>query len=91
MWTAAAHRIAGSSRATSMHIRPPGNKAMVQMGRFGIQYETGGKQPNTARANRALAALLFLLRHGLHQSNATLMLSCKIGVVDLEPSIRVSR
>jgi hypothetical protein len=36
-----AHRIAGSSRVESLHIWPPGDKALIQIGRFGIPYEIG--------------------------------------------------
>src|ERR1035437_9228484 len=39
--TTDAHRIAGSSRVESLHIWPPGDKALVQIGRFGIPYELG--------------------------------------------------
>jgi hypothetical protein len=39
--TADAHRIAGSSRVESLHIWPPGDKALIQIGRFGIPYEIG--------------------------------------------------
>jgi hypothetical protein len=39
--TADAHRIAGSSRVESLHIWPPGDKALIQIGRFGIPYELG--------------------------------------------------
>ena len=34
-----AHRIAGSSRVESLRIWPPADKAMIQIGRFGIPYE----------------------------------------------------
>ena len=34
-----AHRIAGSSRVESLHIWPPTDKALIQIGRFGIPYE----------------------------------------------------
>ena len=34
-----AHRIAGSTRVESLHIWPPGDKALIQIGRFGIPYE----------------------------------------------------
>ncbi len=34
-----AHRIAGSSRIESLHIWPPADKALIQLGRFGIPYE----------------------------------------------------
>ena len=37
--TAEAHRIAGSSRVESLHIWPPAEKALIQIGRFGIPYE----------------------------------------------------
>ncbi len=37
--TADAHRIAGSSRVESLHIWPPDEKAILQIGRFGIPYE----------------------------------------------------
>jgi hypothetical protein len=37
--TADAHRIAGPGRVESLHIWPPGDKAMIQIGRFGIPYE----------------------------------------------------
>jgi hypothetical protein len=37
--TAAAHRIAGSSRVESLRIWPPAEKALIQIGRFGIPYE----------------------------------------------------
>ena len=39
--TADAHRIAGSSRIESLHIWPPGDKALIQIGRFAIPYEFG--------------------------------------------------
>jgi lysylphosphatidylglycerol synthetase-like protein (DUF2156 family) len=39
--TTEAHRIAGSSRVESLHIWPPADKAMIQIGRFGIPYELG--------------------------------------------------
>jgi hypothetical protein len=39
--TTDAHLIAGSSRVTSLHIWPPGDKALIQIGRFGIPYELG--------------------------------------------------
>jgi hypothetical protein len=39
--TADAHRIPGSSRVESLHIWPPGDKALIQIGRFGIPYEIG--------------------------------------------------
>lgn len=37
--TTVAHRIAGSTRVESLHIWPPDEKAIVQIGRFGIPYE----------------------------------------------------
>jgi hypothetical protein len=39
--TTDAHRIAGSSRVESLHIWPPNDKALIQIGRFGIPYEIG--------------------------------------------------
>jgi hypothetical protein len=36
--TAEARRIAGSSRVESLHIWPPADKALIQIGRFGIPY-----------------------------------------------------
>ena len=39
--TAVAHRITKSSRVESLHIWPPADKAMIQIGRFGISYELG--------------------------------------------------
>ena len=39
--TAEAHRIAGASRVESLHIWPPTDKALIQIGRFGIPYELG--------------------------------------------------
>jgi hypothetical protein len=39
--TTDAHRIAGSSRIESLHISQPGDKALIQIGRFGIPYEIG--------------------------------------------------
>src|SRR5579863_4993003 len=39
--TTEAHRIAGSTRVESLHIWPPGEKALVQIGRFGIPYKLG--------------------------------------------------
>jgi hypothetical protein len=39
--TTDAHLIAASSRVTSLHIWPPGDKAVIQIGRFGIPYELG--------------------------------------------------
>jgi hypothetical protein len=37
--TAEAHRIVGSSGVVSLRIWPPGDKALFQIGRFGIPYE----------------------------------------------------
>ncbi|MGA7830402.1 MAG: hypothetical protein WCA21_05535 [Terracidiphilus sp.] len=34
-----AHRIPGSSRVESLHIWPPADRAIIQIGRFGIPYE----------------------------------------------------
>jgi hypothetical protein len=42
--TAEAHRIAGSTRVESLHIWPPGDKALVQIGRFGLPYELGSRE-----------------------------------------------
>jgi hypothetical protein len=39
--TTDAHRIAGPSRVESLHIWPPGDKPLIQIGRFGIPYEIG--------------------------------------------------
>jgi hypothetical protein len=39
--TTDAHRIAGSSRVESLRIWPPGEKALIQIGRFGIPYKLG--------------------------------------------------
>lgn len=39
MGSTEAHRIAGTSRVESLHIWPPADKAMIQIGRFGIPYE----------------------------------------------------
>jgi hypothetical protein len=39
--TTDAHRLTGSSRVESLHIWPPGDKALFQIGRFGIPYELG--------------------------------------------------
>ncbi len=41
--TTNAHRIAGSNRVESLHIWPPADKALIQIGRFGIPYELGEK------------------------------------------------
>jgi hypothetical protein len=40
--TTAAHWIAGSTRVESLHIWPPQDKAIIQIGRFGIPYKLGG-------------------------------------------------
>jgi len=37
--TCDAHRIAGPGRVESLHIWPPAEKAIIQIGRFGIPYE----------------------------------------------------
>lgn len=39
--TTNAHRIAGTSRVESLRIWPPGEKALIQIGRFGIPYRIG--------------------------------------------------
>jgi hypothetical protein len=39
--TTDARRIAGTSRVESLHIWPPGEKALIQIGRFAIPYELG--------------------------------------------------
>ena len=39
--TTDAHRIAGSTRVESLRIWPPGEKAMIQIGRFEIPYKLG--------------------------------------------------
>jgi len=39
--TTDAHRIVGQSRVESLHIWPPGEKEMIQIGRFSIPYEIG--------------------------------------------------
>jgi hypothetical protein len=39
--TCDAHRIAGPGRVESLHIWPPAEKALIQIGRFGISYEIG--------------------------------------------------
>lgn len=38
---AEAHRIPGSTRVESLHIWPPGDKSLVQIGRFAIPYAIG--------------------------------------------------
>ncbi|MGO9340450.1 MAG: hypothetical protein ACLPY1_23495 [Terracidiphilus sp.] len=39
--TTDAHLLAGSGHVTSLHIWPPADKALIQIGRFGIPYEIG--------------------------------------------------
>jgi hypothetical protein len=39
--TAEAHRIPGPTRVESLHIWPPGDKSMMQIGRFSLPYELG--------------------------------------------------
>ena len=39
--TAEAHRVNGTSRIESLHIWPPADKELIQIGRFGIPYELG--------------------------------------------------
>ena len=39
--TCEAHLLTGSKGVTSLHIWPPGDKALIQIGRFGIPYEIG--------------------------------------------------
>jgi hypothetical protein len=39
--TTDAHRLAGPGRVESLHIWPPNDKALIQIGRFGIPYEIG--------------------------------------------------
>ncbi len=39
--TTDAHWIAGSARVESLRIWPPGEKALIQIGRFGIPYKLG--------------------------------------------------
>jgi hypothetical protein len=41
MGTTEARYIAGPSRVESLHIWPPTDKALIQIGRFGISYELG--------------------------------------------------
>ncbi len=36
-----AHKIAGQTRVESLHIWPPTDKSIIQIGRFGIPYEFG--------------------------------------------------
>jgi hypothetical protein len=39
--TTDAHRLAGTNRVESLHIWPPSDKPLIQIGRFGIPYELG--------------------------------------------------
>jgi hypothetical protein len=39
--TAEAHLLPGSGHVTSLHIWPPADKSIIQIGRFGIPYEIG--------------------------------------------------
>jgi hypothetical protein len=41
--TTDAHWIPGSTRVESLHIWPPQDKALIQIGRFGIPYKLGGE------------------------------------------------
>jgi hypothetical protein len=41
--TTQARRIAGTSRVESLRIWPPGDRALIQIGRFGIPYEVEDK------------------------------------------------
>jgi hypothetical protein len=41
--TCEAHRLSGSNRVESLRIWPPADKALIQIGRFGIPYEIGGE------------------------------------------------
>lgn len=41
--SADAHLIVGQTRVESLHIWPPAEKALIQIGRFGIPYELSGK------------------------------------------------
>jgi hypothetical protein len=36
-----AHKIAGQTRVESLHIWPPADKSLIQIGRFGMPYELG--------------------------------------------------
>lgn len=38
---AQAHKIAGTTRVESLRIWPPGDKPLIQIGRFGVSYELG--------------------------------------------------
>ena len=42
--TAEAHLLAGSGHVTSLHIWSPGDKAIIQIGRFSIPYEIGEQE-----------------------------------------------
>jgi hypothetical protein len=39
--TAEAHRMSGSTRVESLHIWPPAEKSLLQIGRFALPYELG--------------------------------------------------
>ncbi|MGB8261555.1 MAG: hypothetical protein WCE75_14435 [Terracidiphilus sp.] len=41
--TADAHLIQGSNRVASLRIWPPGERAIIQIGRFALPYEIGGE------------------------------------------------
>lgn len=41
--TTDAHKITDSSRLESLHIWPPEEKAIIQIGRFGVPYKLGGE------------------------------------------------
>ncbi len=41
--TTDAHKIMASTRLESLHIWPPEEKALIQIGRFGIPYKLGGE------------------------------------------------
>lgn len=41
MGTAEARRVPGANRVESLHIWPPNEKSLIQIGRFGIPYELG--------------------------------------------------
>jgi hypothetical protein len=51
--TTDAHRLVGSSRVESLHIWPPGDKALIQIGRFGIPYEIGEEKAPEVKRNKA--------------------------------------
>ncbi len=42
--TADAHLIPGSTRVESLHIWPPGDRALMQIGRFGLSLEMAGDE-----------------------------------------------